>query len=59
MASYSDQFVLSQWRYYGANISCCGNGKEQVLGLYQKFTGEARKRGLIRLDFLTNMFVET
>lgn len=48
MHSYSDAFVLSQAKYYKLNLNC-GSPYNWcfILGLYQAYEAECRKRGML------------
>lgn len=58
MENYSNAFVLSQYRYYRANLLFRGQGWQQVHGLFEMYQAEARKRGLIKLDTESSTLIE-
>lgn len=54
----SDAFVLSQYRYYGSHLGGRGHDANLISGLYSRYTDEALKRGLIKIDPKTNRYVD-
>ena len=50
LESHTDSFILSQVDYYGKNRGVSASDRNITGGLFQRYEGEAKRRGLIAYD---------
>lgn len=58
MKNQSDEFVLHQYRYYGAHLGGRNHDAGLIAGLYRQAADELLRRGLIYVDLKTNQYKE-